>query len=289
MKMKSKGRIQKKMLPALSGFLLTGCLAGCGLAVHAQTEYRAVSDQGAQTEYSVVSDQGPQAEYSAGGRSAAYAIEDTDAVSDRQMLKEQLSHYESFGMTYDAKTNVLKYNGKRVRCFEDYYPVGEEAYGGVDFFDEKGVVDVCAIRDFGGIVRNADGSFDPSGRVVGLRRCTDEEFAARDIEAIKNPQTTGAICGEPPTQEEMEEIAAEYRPFGVTYDAKKDVWYFKGEKVRSLLDVLTSNGEDLDGGGFHGTMRRYWQDDGTADICTVRDFDVKNADGYGTLTGIQRQ
>ena len=246
----------------LSGLILAGCLTGCGAS-------------GLPV-----------------GGNAAYASELTEGGDDTEALKEQLSRYEPFGMTYDAKQNVLTYEGARVRCFEDYYPVtddGGETYGGIDFFDEKGVVDVCAVRDFSGIVRNADGSYDPGGNVVGLRRCSDEEFAARDIDALKNPPPAETICGELPSREEMEEIAAEYAPFGVTYDAKAGVWYFKGEKVRWFLDVLTSNGEKLSGGGFRGTIRSYWQDDGTADICTVRNFRMQNAEGYGTLTGVKRR
>ena len=310
----------------LSGLLLAGCAAGCGADVSgtqrtasgtaqeglfgtAYAGYRkdpagaaefagctnslfesaAASGETAYAVDDACSEQGAQAPFPAGGENVAYAAETAEGISDREALGKQLSCYESFGMTYDVKTNVLKYKGKRVRDIEDYYPLDEkgEERAGVDFFDEKGVVDVCAIRDFDGIVRNADGSFDPSGRLAGLRQCTDEEFAARDIEALKNPETTGAICGEPLSREEKETIAAEYQPFGVTYDGKKDVWYYKGEKIRRFLDVLMSNGADMGGGSFRGILRQYWQDDGTVDICTERDYDVRNAEGYGTLTGIR--
>lgn len=204
-----------------------------------------------------------------------------------QTLKEQLACYEPFGMTYDAKKNVLSYKGKRVRYFEDYYPVGEDGQGGIDFFDEKGVVDVCAIRDFSGIVRNADGSFDPSGRVAGLRQCSDAEFEARDMDVVKNPQAAEAFCGEALSETELLKIAEEYREFGVTYEVKEDAWYYKGEKVRRFLDVLTTNGADLASGGFQGTLRQYWQDGGTVDICAVRDYDRKNGDGSGRLIGVE--
>ena len=48
-----------------------------------------------------------------------------------------------------------------------------------------------------------------------------------------------------------------------------------------------SNGADMGGGSVRGILRQYWQDDGTVDICTERDYDVRNAEGYGTLTGIR--
>ena len=69
---------------------------------------------------------------------------------------------------------------------------------------------------------------------------------------------------------------------------KKDQWYFNGEKVRYFQDVLTSNGEDLTGGNFRGTLRNSWSVNGTIDIYTVRDYAHPDASGNGTLTGIEK-
>ena len=78
-----------------------------------------------------------------------------------------------------------------------------------------------------------------------------------------------------------------YAPFGVTYDAGADQWYFNGEKVCFFRDVLTSNGKSLTGGGFRGAMRILSSAEGAVRIETVRDFTRPDFQGYGTLTGIR--
>ncbi len=86
---------------------------------------------------------------------------------------------------------------------------------------------------------------------------------------------------------ELTAIAEEYAPFGVTYDAEEDQWYWNGEAVGFFRDVLTSNGKSLTGGGFRGTMRTLPSRNGSLRVETVRDFTRPNAMGYGTLTGIR--
>lgn len=226
-----------------------------------------------------------------GALDTAWASDSTqDDVVDKSAFQKQAKIYEPFGMTYDADKNELRYHGKLVRWFEDYYTIdpSEGSEGGIDFFNEKGVVDVYAVRNLDDIIRNADGSFDPSGRVIGLKEFSKEEFDNRDLDIIKNPPAVEAYAGEPMTSHEMLQLADEYTPFGVTYDADTDRWYFKGEKVRCFLDILTSNGESLNNGNFTGTMRRYEYDDGAVDIYTVRNFSKPNKDGNGSLTDIKK-
>ncbi len=202
--------------------------------------------------------------------------------------EELFKPYAQFGLTYDASKNELTYNGKAVRWFEDYYTVENGIQAGNDFFNENGVVDVYAVRDFTNIVRAEDGSFDPGGKLTGVKEFSAEEFAARDIEAIKNPPPAAALAGDPPSAKELEDMAKEYEAFGVTYDIKNDRWYFNGEKVRFFRDVLTSNGEGLTSGKFKGALRTLGSADGTVDIYTVRDFAHLDASGNGTLTGIEK-
>ena len=52
-----------------------------------------------------------------------------DAAHDEAVLKEQLKNYEEFGMVYDSDKDVLYYNGKLVRWFEDYYELSAEERG----------------------------------------------------------------------------------------------------------------------------------------------------------------
>lgn len=266
----------KKLLAlALGGVLLVGSLAGCSTAA---------ASQGGGTFSSGMTS--PQISNMSGPALSATA-EDGGAAKDVS-YEELFNPYEQFGLTYDSGKNELKFNGKTVRWFEDYYAVEDGVQAGNEFFNESGVVDVYAVRDLTNIVRSEDGSFDPSGKLVGVKEFSAEEFAARDIEAIKNPPPNIAMTGDPPSAQEMEDMAKEYEVFGVTYDAKNDQWYFNGEKVRFFRDVLTSNGEGLTSGKFKGSMRLLGSADGTVDIYTVRDFAHPDTSGNGTLIGIEK-
>ena len=265
----------KKLLAlALGGMLLVGSLAGCSTAS---------ASQGGTSQLGTTSPQVLDAS------NQITMTTEGDSTSSADISYEELfKPYEQFGLTYDSGKNELKFNGKTVRWFEDYYTVEDGVQAGNDFFNENGVVDVYAVRDLTSIVRSEDGSFDPAGKLIGVKEFSEAEFAARDVEAIKNPPSPVAIAGDPPSAKELEDMAKEYEAFGVTYDIKNDQWYFNGEKVRFFRDVLTSNGEGLTSGKFKGSMRVLGSADGTVDIYTVRDFAHPDASGNGTLTGIEK-
>ena len=123
---------------------------------------------------------------------------------------------------------------------------------------------------------------------VGGEAFSEEAFAARDVEALRNSAPVTAVAGDGEwSKEELNAIAEGYAPFGVTYDAEEDQWYFNGEKVCFFRDVLTSNGKSLTGGGFRGAMRILSSAEGTVRIETVRDFTRPDFQGYGTLMDIQ--
>ena len=265
----------KKLLAlALGGVLLAGCLTGCSTAAASQS---GTSQLGTASP--------PMTEAS---EQTIVAFAEGNGSPTEISYEELFKPYAQFGLTYDASKNELTYNGKAVRWFEDYYTVENGIQAGNDFFNENGVVDVYAVRDLTSIVRAEDGSFDPSGKLTGVKEFSAEEFAARDIEAIKNPSPAVALTGDPPSAKELEDMAKEYEAFGVTYDIKNDQWYFNGEKVRFFRDVLTSNGEGLTSGKFKGSMRLLGSADGTVDIYTVRDFAHPDTSGNGTLTGIEK-
>ena len=259
---------------ALGGMLLVGSLAGCSTAS---------ASQGGTSQLGTTSPQVLDAS------NQITMTTEGDSTSSADISYEELfKPYEQFGLTYDSGKNELKFNGKTVRWFEDYYTVEDGVQAGNDFFNENGVVDVYAVRDLTSIVRSEDGSFDPAGKLIGVKEFSEAEFAARDVEAIKNPPSPVAIAGDPPSAKELEDMAKEYEAFGVTYDIKNDQWYFNGEKVRFFRDVLTSNGEGLTSGKFKGSMRVLGSADGTVDIYTVRDFAHPDTSGNGTLTGIEK-
>lgn len=257
-------RTARRFKAALWSALLAACLAGCAAPAEAW-------DSGA----------------AAGGSLVALS---EDGGEDREASRTELFlPYAPFGLRYDAEKDELRFDDQLVRWFEDYYPLSEDgAQAGNDFFDEDGVVDVYAVRDRSELARRADGSYDPSGTLVGVEAFSEEAFAARDVEALRHSAPVTAVAGDGEgSEEELNAIAAGYAPFGVTYDAGEDQWYFNGEKVCFFRDVLTSNGKSLTGGGFRGAMRLLSSAEGTVRIETIRDFAHPDSQGYGTLTGIQ--
>lgn len=261
----------KRLAAALCGALLAGCLAGCGPWAEARGGGPALTAAGL-----------PE---SAAAPLTAFAGEEEREADPAERFRP----YEPFGLRYDGEKNELWFDGEPVRWFEDYYPVSEDgAQAGTDFFNESGTVDVYAVRDRSSLPRRADGSYDPGGVLTGVEAFSEEAFAARDIEALRHPRPVTAVAGGAElSAEERRAMAEEYTPFGVTYDAGEDQWYFNGEKVCFFRDVLTSNGKSLSGGGFRGAMRILSGAEGTVRIETIRDFAHPNSQGYGTLTGIQ--
>ena len=257
----------KYLAAALCGCVLAGCLTGCGPSAAARSGGPALT---------------------AANECVSLAAQAGDSEAEAGPA-ERFRPYEPFGLRYDAEKDELWFGGQLVRWFEDYYPLsGDGAQAGNDFFDEDGVVDVYAVRDRSGLARRADGSYDPSGTLVGVEAFSEEAFAARDVEALRHSAPVTAVAGGGElSAEERNAMAEAYAPFGVTYDAEEDQWYYNGEAVCFFRDVLTSNGKSLTGGGFRGAMRILSSAEGTVRIETVRDFTRPDFQGYGTLMDIQ--
>lgn len=267
---------RKYLVSAICGILVVGGLIGCSMAAAQNGGTSTVKEPSSQE-----SQESTMLLVTAEGDSERYS---------EATYEELFKPYEQFGLVYNASKNELQYYGRLVRWFEDYYTIPEAGQAGTDFFNENGVVDVYAVRDLSSFIRSDDGSFDPSGKLIGLKEFSEEAFASRNIEAIKNPpRQIAATSGEPISAEEYEKMLKEYAPFGLTYDANDDQWYLGNEKVRFCRDVLISNGESLTGGKFKGAIRTFEStNSGIIDIYTVRDFTNPNADGYGMLTGIEK-
>ena len=271
LKKTAAGRKRSRRLRALLGSaLLAGCLSGCALSAEAW-------------------EGGPARTAAAPPAITAAAHLEDGGESRGAGRAERFPLYEPFGLRYDAEQNELWFDGELVRWFEDYYPLsGDGAQAGTDFFNERGVVDVYAVRDRSRIVRAGDGSYDPSGTLTGVEAFSEEAFAARDVEALRHSGPVTAVAGDAePTEEERRAMEEAYAPFGVTYDAGEDQWYYNGDAVCFFRDVLISNGESLTGGGFRGVMRTLSGEKGTVRIETVRDYARPDSHGYGTLTGIR--
>ena len=198
------------------------------------------------------------------------------------------SQYAQYGLSYDAAENILYYQDQRVRVFEDSYPLGEDVCSAVSHFDALGTVDVETVRDLTKLDRKENGSYDPSGKLTRLRALSGTEFAARDLTEWTRPQAsaTYATSGVPMTEEEAKAFYAPYAQFGLTYDSKTGSLVYQGQVARRFLDVRKSNGEALGSGKFSGTMTNLWNDAGTVDVTTIRDYANPDAEGNGRLTGM---
>lgn len=144
------------------------------------------------------------------------------------------------------------------------------------------------------------------------------EFDARNTDELKNPPKTYAVAvdegsgknnsaavpkfsndstspmayseeGNVTTDELAKEYAV-YKPFGLTYDKKNGCLYYKGKLVRYFTDIMSSNGESFSSGKFKGSMRQINNPDGKGevDVYAVRDHGKPDAEGHGTLTGINQ-
>jgi hypothetical protein len=231
---------------------------------------------------------------------------------------KQFTVYEQYGVTYNKATDQLLFKGELVRYFEDYYPIGEEGRAGLDYFNEKGTIDIHGVRDLTQLRENPDGSTDPSGKLLGVEPYSQDEFKARKTDELKNPPQTYAVSmdestgksqtsaaqellsqeGTSPvtassesmmTPDEMAKEYAIYKPFGLTYDKKQDCFYYKGKLVRYFIDILSSNGESLTSGKFQGSIRQMDKSDGKGevDVYAVRDYSKPDANGNGILTDIK--
>lgn len=87
--------------------------------------------------------------------------------------------------------------------------------------------------------------------------------------------------------QQLRQLIEEYAPYGVTYDEAAGAWRWNGQLVRYFLDVLSSNGEEIDSGSFEGSLRSFKCARGSVDIRTVRDASDPDENGYGRLTGVE--
>ena len=135
--------------------MLVGCLAGCSTAA---------ASQGGTSQLGTASP--PMTEAS---EQTIVAVAEGNGSPTEISYEELFKPYAQFGLTYDASKNELTYNGKAVRWFEDYYTTADGSQAGRDFFNENGVVDVYAVRDFSSIIRADDGSYQCGVQISGQR------------------------------------------------------------------------------------------------------------------------
>jgi len=202
---------------------------------------------------------------------------------------ENYAEYEPYGLAYSADTDELYYHGQLARYFLDQYPLDETSFASHDHYDKQGVIDVYAERNLLQIKHNTDGSFDPGGKLTGLRQATQAEFDALNTARLEAPETAAAYAAEDGelSPDEWAELYAVYEPFGMTYDQAGGKLFYNGQSVRYFLDVMKGDMEEMENGSFTGVMRMgTFDENGTVDVYAVRDASHPDAEGYGKLTGL---
>ncbi|MEG1513647.1 MAG: M56 family metallopeptidase, partial [Clostridia bacterium] len=116
-------------------------------------------------------------------KAQAYTAQEAFGAQLSQDSAQAYAIYAPYGLVYVPADGRLYYEGKKVRRFEDLYPVSEGAFSGSVCAFPDGEIDVHAVRDLQNPLRNADGSYDPSGTLLGLTVSTQAEYDARTLDA----------------------------------------------------------------------------------------------------------
>ncbi len=187
--------------------------------------------------------------------------------ADYYSKEELLEMYGGFGISFDKNGDML-YNGELIRTFIDGYEIESDMWASVYvYYNEKGTVDVTAKRE---PTKNDDGSTDPSGKLVGLVKATQEEFDSKKFGFLLEDASSEAITVLDPLANpsvflcyESEgstfaEIFSKYAMFGIEYkgnDGGIGNVYLNGELVSVFSDVTPEGGAfsftSKDGGGFN--------------------------------------
>lgn len=183
-----------------------------------------------------------------GARTTA-SLEQTNEFGGEEGEKinsEYFKIYEQFGMTYEGEKKGLYFNGKKVRWFEDYYPIDEEGnQAGMDYINETGIVDVYAVRDLSNLTHYPDGSFDPSGKLIGLKEFSEEEFAARDIKAILDSKEVTHVAYDYGDLVATFETDSENRQIQITGTSGTDAAVKEGDSTVEATTNVILNAEDM--------------------------------------------
>ena len=187
------------------------------------------------------------------------------------------SQYEAFGLQYDESKNELFFDGELVRSFYDGVKLNdgtESIY--CDFLNEQGSVDIHTIR---AARVNKDSSINQFGELIGMERCSQEEFSNRDLSRLNGSSeaVTYVDGAYDPDAKTFSEIFEKYTAFGIEYVEAENASgagnvYYNGQLVNSFVDI-SPNG---------GTFTFHSADSGKINVQTLYDTD-------GNLTGVEQK
>ena len=167
--------------------------------------------------------------------------------------QEVLAAYGPYGVSFDANGQMLL-DGESVRLFWDGVELGDGGQATrYEYWEQSGTVDVHTVRS---VIDNGDGSVDPFGELLGVRRYTQQEFDQRDISvpSASPGQVTEAtgFGGDQTGGRTIAEIFARYEAYGVRFEAGNVYW--NGQPVSAFVDESPNGGvftyQSTDGGAI---------------------------------------
>lgn len=169
--------------------------------------------------------------------------------------EDLLEKFGAFGISFDKDDKML-YNGETVRFFCDGCQVSEGGWATrYAAYNEKGTIDVYTVYE---PVPNGDGSTDPFGKLMGLRKASKEEFDLLNFgftvsSDIISKDVFITSCEFEKTYSEafsegsaaaagtsFENIFAKYKKYGIEYKAVPNGLgnvYYNGEPVKHFSDL----------------------------------------------------
>ena len=181
------------------------------------------------------------------------------AVSENLADPKMYEVYKPFGLTVNQADSKLYYNGKLVRRFDDRISTGFFGIKAIGYYEENGIVDVCAVRE--------------NSRLIGLEILSDEEA---DIKENLSGNENGGTS--------MFDIYLEY---GLEYNKAQNALFYGDKRVRLFWDSLSSDSKpSASESPFISTVSN-WDEKGTVDLYVVRDYRQKDKNGYGKITGLR--
>lgn len=160
--------------------------------------------------------------------------------SEQLTNEEVIKAYGGYGISFNADGMML-YNDQPVRYFCDGVEVGDGFASKYVYLNQLGKIDVYTVRE---ATTNPDGSVDPFGRLIGLRKATEEEF-----ENLKTPYVVG-------DGSEITATTVELSPVGEVSDELAEAKTVLGQMCDDL-EATVASGSKAQGRSFEEIFKKY--------------------------------
>lgn len=160
--------------------------------------------------------------------------------SEQLTNEEVIRIYGGYGISFNADGMML-YNDQPVRYFCDGVEVGDGFASKYVYLNQLGKIDVYTVRE---AATNPDGSVDPFGRLIGLRKATEEEF-----ENLKTPYVVG-------DGSEITATTVELSPVGEVSDKLAEAKTVLGQMCDDL-ETTVASGSKAQGKSFEEIFKKY--------------------------------